>query len=214
MNMAPRSLNEAEHKRIAEAIRTAEERTSGEIYCVVAHSSDSYMFPAGFIVTLAILLISFLLANLLEAGWYQVNLSVFVAAQVLAVACALLVLSLFPAARINFVPKRVRYRRAHENALNQFLARNVHITAERTGVLIFVSLAEHYAEVVVDSGINAKMEQKDWDDVIRDLTAAAGRNALADGFEAAIAAVGRHLAAHFPPRPQNPNELDDHVVEI
>ncbi len=214
MSVTPRSLNDAEHKRIAEAIRNAEEKTSGEIYCVVAHSSDSYMFPAGFIVTLAILLISFVLANVLEAWWYQVHVSVFVAAQVLAVACALLVLSLFPLARIYFVPKRVRYRRAHENALKQFLARNVHITAERTGVLIFVSLAEHYAEVVADSGINAKVGQKDWDDVIRDLTAAAGRNALADGFVAAIAAVGKHLADHFPPRPQNLNELDDHVVEI
>jgi len=214
MSVTPRSLNDVEHKRIAETIRTAEEKTSGEIYCVVAHSSDSYMFPAGFIVTLAILLISFVLANILEAWWFQVHLSVFVAAQVLAVACALLVLSLLPTTRIYFVPKRVRYRRAHENALKQFLARNVHITAERTGVLIFVSLAEHYAEVVADSGINAKVQQKDWDDVIRDLTKSAGRNALADGFVAAIASVGKHLAAHFPPRPQNPNELDDHVVEI
>jgi putative membrane protein len=90
----------------------------------------------------------------------------------------------------------VRYRRAHENALKQFLARNVHVTAERTGVLIFVSLAEHYAEVVADSGINAKVQQKDWDDVIRDLTNAAARNALADGFVVAITAVGKHLAVH------------------
>jgi len=214
MSATPRSLNDAEHQRIAEAIRTAEDETSGEIYCVVAQTSDSYMFPAGFIVTLAILLISFVLANVLEAWWYQVHLSVFVAAQVLAVACALLVLSLFPAVRIHFVPRRVRYRRAHENALKQFLARNVHITAERTGVLIFVSLAENYAEVVADSGINAKVEQKHWDDIIRDLTDTAGRNALAEGFVAAIAAVGKHLAQHFPPRPHNPNELDDHVVEI
>jgi putative membrane protein len=214
MSVTPRSLNDAEHRRIADAIRSAEQETAGEIYCVVAQSSDSYMFPAGFIVTLAILLISFVLANILEAWWFQVHLSVFIAAQVLAVACALLVLSLFPQARIHFVPKRVRYRRAHDNALKQFLARNVHITAERTGVLIFVSLAEHYAEVVADSGINAKVGQKDWDEVIRDLTAAAGRNALADGFVAAISAVGKHLADHFPPRVQNPNELDDHVVEI
>lgn len=214
MSVTPRSLNDAEHRRIAEAIRTAEEKTSGEIYCVVARSSDNYMFPAGFVVTLAILLISFALANILEAWWFQVHLSVFVAAQVLATACALFVLSLFPAARIYFVPKRVRYRRAHENALKQFLARNVHVTAERTGVLIFVSLAEHYAEVVADSGINAKVQQKDWDDVIRDLTNAAARNALADGFVVAIMTVGKHLAVHFPPGPQNPNELDDHVVEI
>lgn len=214
MSVTPRTLNEQEHKRIAEAVRAAEERTSGEIYCVVAHTSDNYFFPAGFIVTLAILIISFVLANLLEAWWFQVQLPMFVAAQVLAVACGLLVLSVFPRLRIHFVPRRLRYRRAHENAMKQFLARNVHITAERTGVLIFVSLAEHYAEVMADSGINAKVPQHEWDKIIRDLIAAAARDDLAQGFIVAIEAVGGLLATHFPPRPQNPNELDDHVVEI
>lgn len=214
MSITPQSLDNAEHDRIAAAIRAAETRTSGEIYCVVARASDNYFYPSGFIVTLAILLISFVMANVLEAWWVLVHLPVFVAAQIFAVACALLVLSVFPGIRIHFVPRRLRYQRAHENAIKQFLARNVHITAERTGVLIFVSLAEHYAEVVADSGINAKVGQADWDSVIRDLVGAASRDELADGFVAAIGSVGVHLAKHFPPRPQNPNELDDHVVEI
>ena len=70
-----------------------------------------------------------------------------------------------------FVPRRLRYRRAHDNALKQFLARNVHITTARTGVLIFVSLAERYAEVVADSGINAKVPQETWNDIVADLVA-------------------------------------------
>jgi putative membrane protein len=37
-----------DHACVTEAIRTAEQGTSGEIYCVVARSSDSYFFPAAF----------------------------------------------------------------------------------------------------------------------------------------------------------------------
>ena len=42
----------------------------------------------------------------------------------------------------------------------------------------------------------------------------ARRDRLADGFVTAIAAVGALLAEHFPPRPDDVNELDDHLVEI
>jgi putative membrane protein len=108
----------------------------------------------------------------------------------------------------------MRHRAAHDNAVRQFLARNIHLTAARTGVLIFVSLAEHYAEVIADSGIDSRVEQRVWDDVVRDLTAAARDDRLADGFVTAIEAVGRVLAEHFPLSPGDANELDDRLVEI
>lgn len=207
-------LNKAEHAEIAKAIRKAEANTSGEIYCVLARSSDSYFYPSAFILVLTILLIGFGLSIALELWWVSVRLPVFLYAQILAVACALLLLALFPRLRILLVPRRLRYSRAHAAAVNQFLARNVHITAERTGVLIFVSLAERYAEVIADSGINAKVDQATWDGVIRELVDAASRGQLAGGFVTAIGTVGDLLATHFPPRQQNPNELDDHLVEI
>ena len=104
--------------------------------------------------------------------------------------------------------------RAHDNALKQFLARNVHRTSARTGVLIFVSIAERYAEVVADAGINSKVGQHVWDGVVRELTKHAGDDRLADGFVNAIGAVGAVLAEHFPVTEGDTNELDDHLVEI
>jgi putative membrane protein len=202
------------HDRIAREIHAAEQKTSGEIYCVVAHSSDSYFYPSAFMVSLAMLIVSLGAALALEAGWYSMRLPVFVTAQILATASILLVLAYFTRLRILLVPRRLQFRRAHQNAVKQFLARNVHITADRTGVLIFVSLAERYAEVVADSGINAKVEQADWDNVVADLVAHARRNNVADGFVSAVHKVGALLALHFPPKAVNPNELDDHLVEI
>ncbi|TIX99580.1 MAG: TPM domain-containing protein, partial [Mesorhizobium sp.] len=74
----------------------------------------------------------------------------------------------------------------------------VHRTTARTGVLVFVSIAEHYAEVIADSGIDSRVGQDVWDSVVRDLTAHARDDRLADGFIKAIEATGAVLAEHFP----------------
>jgi putative membrane protein len=212
--MRTRPISPQDHARIADAIRAAEKKTDGEIYCVVARQSDGYFFPAAFTTAIGMLVASLAIAWALEAWWFSIRLPHFVLAQMLAFACVLALLWLVPGLRIHLVPKRQRYQAAHANAAKQFLARNVHLTAARTGVLIFVSLAERYAEVVADSGIDERVEQHVWDGVVRDLTAHAGDDRLADGFVRAVGAVGEVLAEHFPVSEGDINELDDHLVEI
>lgn len=212
--MRTRSLTREEHERITQAIRDAERKTSGEIYCVVARSSDPYFFPAALAVAVAMLLAALGVAFALEQWWVSVRLPAFAAAELLALALALGLLWAWPALRIRLVPRRWQYRRAHDNARKQFLARNVHITAARTGVLIFVSLAERYAEVLADAGIASRVPQQVWNGVVAELIEHARRDRLADGFVAAVATVGALLAKEFPARPVDPNELDDHLVEI
>lgn len=203
-----------DHARVAAAIRQAEKETSGEIFCVLARSSDGYFFPAAAILLGAIFAVSLAAALLLEHWWLTIRLPYFVAAQILGALSALLLLWAAPAIRIHFVPLAFRYRRAHDNAIRQFLARNVHLTSGRTGVLLFLSLEERYAEVVADSGINAHVSKETWHGVVRLLVAHAGRDRLADGFCEAVGEVGKLLARHFPHRGVDVNELDDHLVEI
>ncbi|TPL88471.1 TPM domain-containing protein [Mesorhizobium sp. B2-3-13] len=212
--MATRPISPQDHERIAAAIRSAESRTDGEIYCVVAHASDGYFAPAALMATLGMLVVSLVVAYGLEAWWLAIRLPHFVITELLALACVLALLWTLPGLRIHMVPRRLRYLAAHANAVKQFLARNVHRTTARTGVLIFVSIAERYAEVVADSGVDAKVGQHVWDRVVRDLTAHAGDDRLADGFVTAIEQVGAVLAEHFPVTLGDTNELDDHLVEI
>ena len=209
-----RAMTPEEHARIADAVQAAEANTSGEIYCVVARSSDSYFFPAAFMVTLGIVVISLAVAYLLDRWWYDLPPMNLVVAQLIAIACALMVLGFFPAIRIHLVPLRQRYRHAHDNAMKQFLSRNIHLTTARTGVMLFVSLAERYAEVVADAGINSRVPQETWDGVVAGLIAHARRAEIADGFVEAIGTVGALLAKHFPVTTGDVNELDDHVVEL
>jgi len=165
-------------------------------------------------VTLAIVIVSLGVAWLLDRWWYQLNPPTMIGAQLVAIACALALLAFLPALRIHFVPHRQRYRQAHDNAMRQFLGRNIHITTKRTGVLLFVSLAERYAEVVADAGINEKVPQETWNAVVAGLIAHAKKGDIADGFVEAIGAVGALLAEHFPVSADDVNELDDHVVEL
>lgn len=203
-----------EHARIADAIRAAEASTAGEIYCVAARSSDGYFFSAALTVTVAILLISLGLSFAIEAWWLTMRLPLFVGAQLLALAAALVLVYALPGLRITLAPRRWQYMRAHDNARKQFLARNVHLTAGRTGVLIFVSLAERYAEIVADSGIDASVPQETWNSIVAGLIDDARNNRLADGYVRAVASVGALLSDHFPIGPEDVNELDDHLVEI
>ena len=212
--MASKTMTEEEHARIAEAIRAAEANTSGEIYCVVAQRSDGYFFSAAMTLTVSILVISLGVAFLIETWWLTMRLPVFVSAQLLAIAAALALVYLLPGLRIRLAPRRWQYIRAHDNALKQFLSRNVHLTAKRTGVLIFVSLAERYAEIVADAGINAKVPQDLWDSIVAGLLEDARNGRLADGFVTAVAEVGTLLSEHFPVGTEDVNELDDHLVEI
>lgn len=212
--MASDRITDQDHARIAEAIRAAEENTAGEIYCVVAKRSDGYFFSAAMMVTISILVISLAVAFFLETWWLTMRLPVFVSAQLLALAAALALVYALPGLRVRLAPRRWQYVRSHDNALKQFLARNVHLTAERTGVLIFVSLAERYAEIVADAGIDAKVPQDMWDSIVAGLIDDARNGRLADGFVTAVAAVGALLAEHFPVGPDDINELDDHLVEI
>ncbi|WP_204270994.1 hypothetical protein, partial [Escherichia coli] len=70
-------MSDEDHARIAEAIRDAESRTSGEIYAVLARRSDSYFFVAGFVVTVAILIAAVVVALAAHWYWFTISLPLF-----------------------------------------------------------------------------------------------------------------------------------------
>ena len=201
-------ISQADNQRIAAAIRAAEVKTSGEIYCVIAHACGGYhLVPIAWAALLAFAvpwpLIHF---TRWPAGIiYLIQLAAFIAVALL--------LSL-PMIRFRIVPKRRLHGRAHVVAMQQFLAQGIHLTEKRTGVLIFASAAERYAEIVADSGINAKVAPDAWAGAVAALVGAIKAGRPGDGFVAAIELCGAELARNFPPGELNPNELPDRVVEI
>jgi putative membrane protein len=199
-------IRDADMTRIADAIRAAEARTAGEIFCIVTQSSSSYALVPLVWAALVALVVPLPLLHL--TAWaaetiYLGQLAVFVVTSA--------VLSL-PAVRYHVVPKAVKHERAHAEAMRQFLAQGLHLTEARTGVLIFASVAERYAEIVADSGINAKVAPEVWQQAIDDLISAIKADRAADGFIAAIERCGAVLAQHFPPGAINRDELPNKLV--
>ncbi len=103
---------------------------------------------------------------------------------------------------------------AHRRALEQFLAQNLHTTPGRTGVLIFVSVAERYAEIVADAEIARHVDEFGWRSIVDDLTAKIGAGDAVSGFLAAIRAVAIPLAAHFPPTSHPHHLLPNHLIVL
>lgn len=214
--LTPRRLafTPADHGRITAAIRQAEAATSGEIFAVFARSSDGYFFVSSFaalVLSLAAGLLTTLTAALLGIRFDALALE---AAQAAGAGVLVALLRFAAPLRMLLVPPAFQATRAHRTAREQFVAQNIHATEARTGILIFVSEAERYAEVVVDAGIDAKVPQAEWDAIVGILTAAAGADRLPDGFVDAIGHAGRLLAAHFPSGERNLNEIADRLVEI
>lgn len=208
------TIGDEDHARIAAAIRDAEKRTSGEIFAVVARASDDYFYVSAMLSALWAIAIGAALA--LISWWFQLFVSPVL---LMAMVCASLLVFLamfhyFPDKRLAFIPRSVGYKRASSNAVRQFLAHGIHGTNDRSGVLLFVSLAERYAEVVADAGINERVEQSEWNTMVEVLIEHAANDDLANGFLQAIDQAGDLLAQHFPPIEGDDNELEDKLIEI
>lgn len=199
-------FGEDDMTRIAEAIRRTETATSGEIFCVLARSSGSYRaYP---------LVIALLLALLVPLPLIYLTFTSAVAIYSAQLAVAVFFILLFMNRRFRFgvVPRSVKHDRAHAEAQRMFAAHGLHQTQERTGVLIFVSLAERYVEIVADAGISEKVSDKTWDEAVAALLTAIKRNELGNGFIEAIGICGKVLAEHFPPGAVNKDELPNKLV--
>jgi putative membrane protein len=203
-----RLFSEADERRIAEAIQGAERATSGEIVAVVAAESSTYLYAPFLVASVLALGVPWplLLWTWWPASWiYLVQLAVFV---------VVLAATLPRGVRHRLVPRSIKRARAKRRALEQFVTQNLHTTAGRTGVLIFVSVAERHAEIVADAGIEAKVPAGTWQEIVSRLAAAIGDGRPAEGFVKAVEDVGAHLAQHFPPGTADANELPDHLIVL
>ena len=227
-------LSASDLAAIEGAIRDAEARTTGELYCVVAEESGDYgETPIAWAAGVALLGPALLLlggvhvtAPDLFGGWSaaQVGRVAEQAAHDALVGAILLQAVLFvltliivalPPVRRALTPRPFKRERVRRRALEQFASKNLHLTRERTGVLIFVSFSERMAELIADEGIAAHVEPHVWDQAMAALTDGLRRGEPAGGISAAIKLCGDVLAARFPPElGDNPDELPNAVVVL
>jgi putative membrane protein len=186
-------ISKEDHDAVAAAIRDAQERSCGQLVCVLAHASSNYAHvPILWASTLALLLPWPLI------HWTDWSVQRIFLLQLALFLVAGVALSWMPL-RLALVPRPVRQARAHRAAVEQFFLRHVSHTQNRSGVLIYVSLAERYARIIADEGIAAKVPNAEWQAAIDALVAHMRDGRIASGFIAAIERCAAVLAAHAPP---------------
>lgn len=200
-------LTADDKQRISDAIRAVEARTSGELVTVIARESANYShIPLLWAALVALLLpVPLLLAGLGTAHIFELQWAAFI---------ALALLLQLPSIKMAVTPARVKRAYAQRYAREQFFAQGLHRTAERTGVLIFVSVAEHYVEVIADEGIHARLTAGAWEHVVADFVREVKAGRVAQGFLRAVDDCGAILVAHFPQARRDFNELPNHLIEV
>lgn len=198
-------LTQAQQRQVEEAVTRAEQHTDAEIVTVLAPRADDYSYIPLLWASLIALLVP-ALAHFFIGGIQIYSLLLLQWASFV----FLSLIFRIPAITTRLIPPRVRHWRASNLARRQFLEQKLHHTQGRTGVLIFVSEAERYVEILVDEGISRHLDNSDWGTIVNDFVRRVALGHTAEGFIACIDASAQLLAQHIPktqPRNQLPNRL-------
>lgn len=220
-------LTDVDRTRIRDAVTHAEAATDGEIVVVLARRSDAYHDVGLHVAVLAMLLV--LAATALWPGrllavhglvepWGDAPSPRFLlAATGWAMAATFLIVRYACAwmpLRMALTPAATKARRVHARALLLFRAAAERRTVAATGVLLYLSLDEHRAELIAEAAIHDRVAPAIWGDALAALLVALKQDRPADGIVAAIDAIGTVLAEHFPRGAAPMNELPDRLIEL
>jgi putative membrane protein len=220
-------LSADDHARVSTAIAAAEEKSDGEIVAICADQSDAYHDVGLHWAVLAMVAVLAFFAAMPQylVGWYDrltgwsaeptsrelLTLLLFFA--LLKFLVVLFLLKWRPL-RMLLTPGSTKTRRVRRRAIMLFKTGAERRTIGRTGILIYLSMAEHRAEIVADEAITKVTTPETWGEAMAALITDVKEGRPADGIVAAIGIVGDVLAEHFPKTGADTNEIPDKLIEL
>src|SRR6056297_2825274 len=159
-------LSKSDQEAVTAAINQVEQETDAELVTVLTAQSDNYNYiPLVWAGILALLVPG--IGNYF-GNWFGADMLMLVQWGTFVL---LSLLFRMPGINTRLIPRQVRYWRASNLARRQFLEQNLHHTEGATGMLIFVSEAERYVEILVDQGIADALDNSVWESIVADFTA-------------------------------------------
>ncbi|RVT41042.1 TPM domain-containing protein [Sphingobium algorifonticola] len=222
------TLTPADHDRVTQAVAAAEAQSDGEIVTIIARRSDSY-HDVGLHWAIATMLASLagiaafpsvfkdLFLDILGSwDYYLEDWRFLVCILCVLIATFLIVryIAAIPPVRMLLTPRATKARRVRRRAITLFRAAVEARTRARTGVLIYLSLDEHRAELVADASINEKVDPAIWGDAMAALVTHLRAGRPGEGMAQAVTLVGAVIAEHFPRSADDRNELPDRLIEL
>jgi putative membrane protein len=198
--------------RISNAVKEAESKTSGEIVPYIVDHSDAYEeaeWRCGSLLALLVLA-GHALVQKFTSLWYSLDFLEIVAVALVAFGAGMALVKFLPGLKRFFAGHALLERRISQRAAEAFVTEEVFKTRERTGILLFISLLEHRVLIVGDSGINAKVQRSDWEQIAQTVVLGIRRGRTVDGLIEAIRGCGLLLEKHgVRISPDDTNELPD-----
>jgi putative membrane protein len=210
MNQSP--FSQAELDKVTEAVRAAESKTSGEIvpYCVQRSDDYSIAHWRGGVLLAAFAMLASLIIHTMSRSWLPYGILEMSGTTVAAFLLGVLLARTAPPFKRLLLSHTLIDRRVSQRASLAFVTEEVFRTRERTGILIFLSFFERKVVVLGDSGINAKVKQSDWDNIVQSLVASIRQDKTIDGLVEAIRLCGDLLQQHgVERRRDDTDELSD-----
>ena len=217
-----------DHALVSTAVGDAEKTTDGEIVTIVADVSDDYRETAYVWASLSSLIVLALFALFPEfymskIAWLTGEWNpTFSNGEYLAIAGTLALLKWLGVWLIlHWQPIRLfltlpfkKKRAVRLRAIDLFKVGTESRTIGRTGILVYLSLKEHRAEIVADEAIVSKVSGEVWGDAMLALVGHTRAGHPGKGMAEAVEQIGIVLSEHFPKSDGNPNELPDRLIEL
>ena len=221
-------LSDADQQTVTAAVTAAEADTSGEIVTVLADRSDGYtdvnlLWAVGAAFTAMSLFAAFpdvfldkldWLAGGWSHEWTPGEIIAWTVGLGLAKFLGVWLLVSWDALRFLVIPGPVKLARVRDAAVRHFKVGAERRTHGHTGVLLYVSMREHRAEIVADEAIAAKVDAEVWGEAMADMITEIRQGRIAEGLAAGVRDVGAVLAQHFPRAEDDQNELPDRLIEV
>ena len=219
--MSKKILNKEDVKNIGKAVEIAEKNTSGEIATAFINESNDYAkyelffaFIAGFVYFAVLLMFSGKIESLIQNLFWNYSSNYLVSFYGFS---TFIVISIFYfIANIShidrlIVSKKVMEKKVKNRAIRHFMESGVYKTRDRTGILIFISFLERRIELIADSGINEKIDQSKWNDIVTHIIDGIKDKKLANNLIEAIDECGKLLSKYFPIKEDDENELANEI---
>ena len=221
-------FSEADHALVTEAVAKAERASDGEIVTIVAPRSDAYHDVGLHYAVLAMLLVPTVGAVIPQAwldwglglvfGWnaalsFRLLMLILVVGQAIIFLIVRFAFAWMPL-RMALTPPSTKTRRVRRRAVELFRAGTEKRTKGRTGILLYLSLLEHRAEIVADEAIHSKVDPGVWGEAMAVLIERVKAGEVAQGMALAVEKIGVVIAQCAPPTGLNPNEIPDRLIEL
>ena len=214
-DLTQRFLSASDRARIDACIREAELKTRGEIVVLVAHASYAYpmaglLGAAAFSIPLSVV-VTRLLGELLWIG--PSNLWLYLGVWVpLFILCREVVFR-FPALHRLFIHEKEMEAEVREAAVLNYYHRGLYRTQEETGVLLYVSVFERRVWVLGDRGINARIPEGFWADIVEGTVQGIREGRPVDAICHAVGRIALVLEEQFPVRSGDRDELENLIIQ-